>query len=149
MTRTYSTNGKIYSVDMMIAYVSIFKPEYKKVDLKDFINVIDYKGWGDPITKKMYSPSDVINNKRNYKKEYERIKSANLNYPIIISNDQIIDGVHRYIKAYMSGKKTIKAYVFPQNLMNKFIINRNGNWKIVDSMEISDYIKLFYKRFIK
>ena len=31
MVQTFSDNNKIYSVDMMFAYINIFKPKYEKL----------------------------------------------------------------------------------------------------------------------
>ena len=77
--------------------------------------------------------------------DYNRIKSADLSYPIIMHNGIIYDGVHRYVKAMMLKKKTINAYVFDNKLMKKFIINKTGNYDV--KMETNEYIELFNKLF--
>ena len=41
----------------------------------------------------------------------ERCLEADLNYPILVWDDAIIDGTHRTVKALAQGKKTIKARV--------------------------------------
>jgi hypothetical protein len=41
----------------------------------------------------------------------ERCLNANLDYPILVWEDDIIDGCHRTIKALAQGQKTIKARV--------------------------------------
>ena len=95
---------------------------------------------------------DVIKNPKNkkYKDDNNRIKKANLNYPIMIDDkNNIIDGVHRLSKAYSQNKKYIKAYVFDKEIMKKFLVNNNGNWKKIDNMEIYQYIELFHKKFYK
>ena len=48
-------------------------------------------------------------NKDKYKKDYELIKDAKLNYPIIIYKSRIVDGVHRLAKAHMKKVKKLKA----------------------------------------
>jgi len=40
---------------------------------------------------------------------YIRIHGADLDYPIIVIDDGILDGAHRYIKAVLLGHKTIKG----------------------------------------
>jgi len=132
----------------MIAYVNIYKPEIIKINPNNYINsIINYKGWGDPSKKIFYSPQDVLNEPKKYKDDYNRIINANLNYPIIITkNNIIIDGVHRIIKAFKL-KKQIKAYIFDNKLLKKFLLNKNGDYKKVDNLSISDLIKLFNKRF--
>jgi hypothetical protein len=42
-------------------------------------------------------------------------------------------------------KKSIKAYIFDNELLNKFIINKTGNYDF--KLEINEYIELFYKKF--
>jgi disulfide oxidoreductase YuzD len=149
MVQTFSDNKKIYSVDMMFAYLNLFDHPIANLEVNNFLHVLEYKGWGNPSKGIFYSSMDVLNNSNNkkYSNEIKRIKEANLNYPIIIYNNNIVDGVHRLTKAYLENKKTIKAYIFKSDLMKKFLIDNNKNWLKVDNMQMYDYIKLFYKRF--
>ena len=55
----------------------------------------------------------------------------------------IFDGVHRYIKSKLLNEKTIKAYIFDDKLLNKFIVNKIGDYNT--KLEINEYIELFYK----
>ena len=53
---------------------------------------------------------------RNLLDHYDRINSANLSYPIIISDeDFIMDGVHRLLKAHLKGDEFVKAVKFFKN----------------------------------
>jgi disulfide oxidoreductase YuzD len=151
MVQTFSDGNKIYSVDMMFAYINIYKPKSKYVKVKSLLKTLEYKGWGDPIKKIYYSALDVIKNpkKKKYKNEIARIKKANLKFPIIIANNIVVDGVHRLTKAHLSHKEKIKAYVFTNKEMNKFIINRKLDWNKIDELQTYDFIKLFYDRFCK
>jgi len=151
MVQTYSENNNIYSVDMMFAYIHLFKPEIITINIKDILSNLDYKCWGDTSKKIYYSPMDVINNIKNkkYADEVERITNADLKYPIIMDGKYIVDGMHRLSKAYILGKKTIKVYKFTKAQMKKFIIDTNINWNSVDQLKTYDYIELFYKRFCK
>ena len=46
---------------------------------------------------------------KKYEDEVKRIKKSNTRYSIIIdTNNNIIDGVHRYVKYILNKKKTIK-----------------------------------------
>jgi disulfide oxidoreductase YuzD len=145
MVQTYSSNKKIYSVDMMFAYINLFKPTATNVNIRDFIDTLTYKGWGEP--SKRYSPKDVLLNKTKYASEIKRIKEAELTYPIIVHNNNIVDGVHRLTKAVLQKNTTIKAYVFNDVLMRKFLVNSTGNWNKVQQIGMDEYIELFYKRF--
>lgn len=108
---------------------------------------MDYKGWGDPKKNIKYSPNDVLNNPKKYKTDYSRIINADIKYPIIITNDIIVDGVHRLTKAQLLNKKYIKAHIFNDKQMSKFLIGNNKNWEKIDKLQTYDFIKLFNERF--
>jgi hypothetical protein len=99
MPQHYSSGKKIYSVDMMFAYLSIFKHEAVDVDVDNYLDV-NNNGWGDPLTGDLYSVSDVLNNKEKYEDDTRRIKNADLRFPIILEQDEeddinVVDGIHR------------------------------------------------------
>ena len=93
------------------------------------------------------SVNDVLANKKRYSADYARIKDADLRYPIIVYKGEILDCVHRYVKAMTLKKKTINAYVFDSRLMKKFIIDTSGNYNI--KIETNEYIERFNKLFKK
>ena len=145
MPRTTSHGKLIYSVDMMLAYVNIFKPLAVKIPLSDIKLDFDFDGWMEGKTR--ISINDVLKNKKKYVINYTRIKNADLRYPIIVYKGEILDGVHRYVKALMLKKKTINAYVFDHRLMKKFIIDTSGNYNV--KIETNEYIERFNKLFKK
>lgn len=148
MVQTYSDNKFIYSVDMMFAYIYFNKPKYQLIPVNDLLKTLEYDGWGDPIKNIKYSALDVINNPKKYKDDFNRIKKADLSYPIILSYDNnIVDGVHRLTKSYLEKKDNIKAYKFDKNTMKKFIIGKYGEWNKVDNMNTYNFIILYEKRF--
>ena len=138
-----TSKGKhVYSVDLMFAYINIFKPEIHKINLDSVNYDVNAKGWGDGNI----SVNDVLQNPKKYKDDYDRINNANLKYPIIMDfKGNIFDGVHRYIKAKKLNKKTIKVYLFNNELLKNFIIDKNSNYN--KKLEINEYIELFYKKF--
>jgi len=146
-TQTYCDDKKVYSVDMMFAYINMFKPSHVEIKISDLTGALENKGWYDEKSKKRISAQDVINNPSKYKPEVDRIRAANLKYPIIINNKMIVDGVHRLAKSHLLGKKTIKVYNFDNKLMKKFLISSNCDWQIVSTLEMSVFIELFCKRF--
>lgn len=144
---TFSKDDNIYSVDMMFAYINIFKPEINYVPIKSLEHMLNYNIWSDNGTG--YSPMNVLKNQKNraYADDMTRINNADLRYPIILSGDEIIDGYHRLTKAKLIGNKNIRAYKFSSALLKKFLIDDQNNWNKVDSLKINDFIELFYKKF--
>lgn len=154
MGRTFSNGKFVYSVDMMFAYVNLFKKQLKAelVPVASLLHVLDFKGWGNQETGELYSSTDVLANPKKYPNEIKRIKNADLSYPIFVHDDDIVDGVHRLTKAKLEGKTHIKAYVFDAKLMNKFKVGKiNGektDWeKINEALQEYNQIQLFYERF--
>jgi len=145
--RTAQKGKIIYCIDMMIAYVEIFKPQINYVNVENYVEELHYDSWGEPENNIFFSPMDVINDPKKYKEEYKRTMDADLKYPIMIFNNNVIDGYHRIAKSIIQKKSKIKAYVFTNEEMKKFIINRTGDYKKVMKMEEHDFITLFYKRF--
>ena len=142
MPHTTSKGKHVYSVDLMFAYINIFKPEIHKINLDSVNYDVNAKCWGDGNI----SVYDVLQNPKKYKDDYDRINNANLKYPIIMDfKGNIFDGVHRYIKAKKLNKKTIKVYLFNNELLKNFIIDKNSNYN--KKLEINEYIELFYKKF--
>lgn len=141
------TSGKgkiVYSVDMMIAYINIFKPNFVKININTIDYDLDNKGWGDADI----SVNDVLRNPKKYKTDHDKIKNADLKYPIIMdTKGNILDGVHRFIKSKLLNKKSIKVYIFDDDLLKKFIINRDGDYN--PQIEIYQYIELFNQKVVK
>ena len=150
----FVTKGNIYSVDMMIAYINIFKPKSKCVHISAFFPLLESKVWKDRERNKNYAPIEVISDPRKYPTQINRINDANLDYPIIVEKTRnntypIIDGVHRITKAYISGKKKIKIYELTTAELKKFIIGKTNNWKKIDDIKRFEDIKMFYDRFCR
>lgn len=116
MVKSYSDNDAIYSIDMMFAYLKNNKHPITKINVSDYVDTLKYPGWGDPVSNIKYSAFDVIENSDKYPKEYNRILNADLSYPIIISDNNIIDGVHRLSKAYLEKKKKLRHIFLMKNL---------------------------------
>jgi len=149
MAKTYIYDNNIYSLDMIFAYINIFKPKIKNVSISDLTHMLRYKGCGNPTSKIDYSLIDVIKNPKKYKKEMKHIDEVDMTYPIIIYNNYVIDGVYRLAKASLDDKKKIKAYVFTEKKMGKFLIDDDWDVEKVAKLEIYDYIKIFYERFCR
>lgn len=85
-------------------------------------SVFDEQTWSDDEDN-LITPNDVLQNPEKYKSHIDRIKHAEM-YPIIIAPDgEIIDGVHRLVKAKLNKDKYIKAIVV-------------DNWDTIDNAQI-------------
>lgn len=138
----FSDNKYKYSTALMFAYINLFKPNKKKLNIDDLKFNLEYNCWENNVR-----PIDVLNDIKNkkYKNEVSRIKKANIKYPIILDiNYNILDGVHRYFKHIIENKKTINVYIFDKIIMKKFII---GKYNEEIKLEINDFIELFNQRF--
>ena len=145
MVQSYSMGNKIYSVDMMLAYININKPKSINVKITTMLNFLKNKRWRNQNTH--YSPMDVIENPKKYKDEMSRIENVELSYPIILDGNNLVDGAHRLTKAYLNNKDKILAYRFTKTQMENFLINKVKNWDKVNKLKPCDLIKLYYERF--
>ena len=141
----YHSDGKYkYSTALMFSYINIFKPKKVKLDINKLSKNLYYECWENNVR-----PIDVMNDIKNkkYEDEVKRIKKSNTRYSIIIdTNNNIIDGVHRYVKFILNKKKTINVIMFDKKMMKKFIISKYNEKK---EYQICNIIELFIKRFIK
>ena len=64
------------------------------------------------------APREVVNNPEKYKGEYERVLNADLKYPLDVmfwrGRWLFLDGLHRFVKAYLQGEKIVKVRKIPQ-----------------------------------
>lgn len=138
---TFSDGNHMFSVDMMHAYVNLNKPKVEMDYVLKYLEPMKYNIWGE------HSPLDVIKNPKKYKEDMLLVKKANMSYPIYVSDDIVIDGHHRLLRAYMNNVQKIKLIRFPYELLMKFKIGTTI--KSVKDMEIHEYIELYYKTFNK
>jgi hypothetical protein len=152
MPQTFSVGKRIYSVDMIHAYIQLFEPVVVGMPLDVLEYCMHIKSWNDRgLLSSSFSAQDVLDNPKKYEQDFERIKNANLKYPIIIWNrangHYVVDGIHRIAKAIGLKRKKINAYIFDEVLMNKFLVDRKGNLKRVEDMPMSETISMFHERF--
>ena len=64
-------------------------------------------------------PQEVLDSPDAHKEEYERTLRADLKHPIDIMENKghwfILDGLHRLVKAYLQGSKTVKVRKIPRS----------------------------------
>jgi len=145
---TPSDRPYVYSVDMMMAYVNLFKHPVVKIDISELLPQLILIRWNNSALL------DVLKDLNKNQTHYKRIMDADLSYPIFVrENNDLIDGAHRLCKAILTGKKTINAYVFNKSLMKKFIIHEGftADHKVdnagASKKELYEILMLFHKRF--
>lgn len=156
MSQTFMDGNNIYSVDMMISYIRLQSPHIFYVKMEDFVDQLKKNIWGNPSKGIRYSPMSVITNPSSNQHEYDKIMRANISFPIILSpRGDLIDGIHRVSKVYLkkiNGDKQadnfqLRAVMFDDTLMAKFLLSSTLDWKKVHSMKTFDFIELYARRF--
>jgi len=157
---TYADNNHIYSNDLMFMYIQDKRPKSVKLPLASLIHHLrenDWSDWSTPGTPS-FSAMDVLKNPNKYKEHYRRILDAKLKYPIIIDKKTgyVIDGMHRLAKSYMLNKPDIRAHVFDDKLMSKFILTSKpdtkkewtgADWEYYESLTIPKLKQLYREQF--
>lgn len=147
---TFTKNDSVLSIDMMFIYINEFKPKAIKIKVSDYVSLLDNKIWYCcPGNDVKFSPKYIIEHKTELAFEYKRIENADLKYPIIMHNNDIVDGHHRLSKAYILNKKFIYAYVFDTQLINKFIIMKKGTWDKINNLKAYEIMAMYNKQFKK
>lgn len=71
------------------------------------------------------TPREVINNPENHKQEYDRAMNCDLKYPLDIMENKgkwlLLDGLHRLMKAYISGDKKVLVRKIPRERINEIL----------------------------
>lgn len=116
-------NDKLYSIDMMAAYVNLFETTKIRIKILDYEHNLYNLTWWSFSENRYISPMEVINNPdkdNDHKINYDGIKNADLKYEILLNEqNQIINGYHRLSKAYMENRKEISAFIIPNDIVNK------------------------------
>lgn len=87
----------------------------------------DVPFYTDSETGRKYglNPREIIDDPVRYVKEYERTMAADLSYPLDIMENKgrllLLDGLHRLIKAYINGQKTVKVRTVPRSKILEII----------------------------
>ncbi len=150
MYRLVSGNSTICSVDMMFAYLLDFTHPIESLHIED-LDIFTKKVWVDSKNRK-YAPIDVFDEPRRYAADLERIMQADLQYPIIYNENRgVLDGIHRICKAHLLGYETIDAYVFDDELVERFIIapDTKAAYKEIENTPLYELMSLYRRNFPK
>jgi len=107
-----------------------FRPDNKKIwkviapvekmKISELTWQFDIPFWHSSSKLYIITPNQVLKNPKKYKKQYERIMKADLKYPIEVMKNQkglweILDGLHRLVKAHLSGQKEVNIRKIPSS----------------------------------
>jgi len=99
----------------------VWKLDYPKeeMNIKELEWHFDVPFWNLNGVFYTLKPSDVINNKEVYKREYQRIMASDISYPIDIMENKgryvILDGLHRLVKCKLLGMKEVTVRIIPRS----------------------------------
>lgn len=147
--KTWSDGKYIYSLDLMFMYINNKHIVSKKIKTRRVKNQLFYKCWANRI-----APIQVVADPKIDLVNWSKIDEADLRYPIFIDGRtsradkfNIIDGMHRLAKAYLTDKKYVRAYVFDSDLLKKFILAKIGKLsKLPTKKQIE---KIYIRRFVQ
>jgi len=108
MTHTYSHEDKTYDVFKLWELAEGLLTQELGIEALDWHDYMQAKCWsGDK------SPAEILETSDDTRGHMERIRQADLNYPIIIApNWGIADGMHRIAKALYEGQESIQFKKF-------------------------------------
>jgi hypothetical protein len=149
MARLASKGENAYSVDLLIAYVNIYKPAQHTIEMSDLAVYIEQPCWLAKNTGEIISPAQVLADPERYPFHAESINNADTRYPIIICDEYgMMDGKHRLAKAYRNGNTYINAYILDKTIVDKCYAGPAADWqRIQQQTKPHELIELFHERF--
>jgi hypothetical protein len=89
----------------------------EEIDVNELSWHFDIPFWDENGTYNL-TPREVIDNPEAHKEEYERTTRADTSHPIDIMENKrrwlILDGLHRLVKLFISGEKSVKVRKIPR-----------------------------------
>ena len=103
--------AKVWKLDVPVVEIDINK-------LTWHFDIPFYSNNGQRYSLK---PKDVIDNPSQYPQEQTKMDRVGLNYPIDIMENKgrllILDGLHRLMKIYTRGDKTVMVRIIPRDMI--------------------------------
>ena len=116
---TFSDSIGTYDVDQILQWATENKDKWIKVETSHFLGYMALDSWSEPDS------GSTISNLKYFSEpsssHYKRAISADLSYPIVLTNFlEIVDGVHRIFKAVHGNISYINAIFIDRCDLNKF-----------------------------
>lgn len=151
MANVYIDDKYVYSIDMIYAYINLFKFKTEQIKTSSIIDNLELLCWNK------IKPNDIlelIKNKNNKNDTYinkniDKINKANIETPVIITDQNIvIDKMHVLAKIKLENKKMVNVYIIDKLLLKKFRILRYNEIDKLNTLNINNYIEIFVKNII-
>ena len=88
------------------------------MDINELVWHFEIPFYSDNNGKYHITPREIIDNPARYQEEYDRTMRADINYPLDVMENKghllLLDGLHRLMKLYIKGEKTVKARIVPR-----------------------------------
>ena len=96
----------------------------REMDIEELIWHFDIPFWEIKDTDDYnLTPWEVIKEPHIHSAHYKKIQQADLKYPIDIMKNKgrwlILDGLHRLMRAYIQGQKTVQVRKIPRDMIPK------------------------------
>jgi len=120
----FNKNNKMSQYDV---YRLWFETHNAKTIKYTVPNVMEYihgsSDWDDIVKIKLWDKKVTLANINNFPYHVQRINRADLNIPILMTmhnkQPELLDGLHRLIKAYLTNEKTIKVIMVDKQQLKK------------------------------
>lgn len=98
----------------------------EEIPIEDVMWHFSIPFWGYNGVYYNLTANEVIENKDKYPEHYERIMNSDTSYPIDLLDNRpingkllMLDGLHRVVKLYLNGNKTVKARIISRKFIPK------------------------------
>ncbi len=103
------SNEKVWQIDAPIETMDISELDWQ----------FEIPFWHIPPRRYVLAPNEVMGDPEKHTREYQKILNADLSHPIDIMKNkrglwEILDGLHRLIKAYIQGEKVVRVRKIPR-----------------------------------
>ncbi len=102
----------------------------EEMDINELLWHFDYPFWEKEGTDEWNLTAwELIKNPEKEPTHYKRVQNVDLSYPLQIMRHNgrwlLLDGLHRLVKAYLEGKKTVKVRKVPYSAIK---LIKTGEW---------------------
>ena len=94
------------------------------VKITDLENNLNEKNW--EVDGIAVTPASILLSRTSH--HIADIENADLSYPIIVYNNDVIDGLHRLCKAKLAGATTISAVIIDKKMLMRARIGDRTAW---------------------